>query len=63
MTNKRRKCPQCQSKKVVPIIYGMPTQETFEEAEEGKLIIGGCCLSDDSPEWHCNDCQHEFNKL
>lgn len=63
MTKKQRKCPQCQSKNVVEILYGMPTKEAFDDAEEGKLLIGGCCISEDSPEWYCNDCEHEFGKL
>jgi hypothetical protein len=60
MTKNKRVCPQCQSKKVIPIIYGMPTEETFNEAESGKVILGGCCISEGSPEWHCTDCEYQF---
>lgn len=57
-----KKCPQCQSHKVISIMYGMPTMEAFEEAEEGKLIIGGCCIDQDSPSYHCQACGHEFGR-
>jgi hypothetical protein len=23
---------------------------------EGKIIIGGCCVSDDDPTWQCAEC-------
>ena len=62
MSKKHPHCPQCQSKKVVPILYGMPTMEAVEESEAGKLFIGGCCIGDESPKWHCQDCEHEFGK-
>jgi len=45
---------------VIPIIYGLPTEEAAEEAKEGKFALGGCCVSDDSPQWHCRDCEHEW---
>jgi len=63
MSKKPKHCPKCQSKKVIPIIYGMPTEEAFEEAEKGKLMIGGCCVSDKSPQWYCADCQCEFSTI
>jgi len=53
-------CPKCGSKKVVRIIYGLPSRETFEEAKEGKIILGGCCVSYNSPNFHCKDCKYEW---
>ena len=43
-------------------MYGMPTHEAWEEAKQGKFVIGGCCVSDDSPKWHCQACGYEFGK-
>jgi len=63
MSKKKPTCPQCQSKKVIPIIYGMPTEETFNEADAGKFVLGGCCINEESPEWHCTDCLCEFSTV
>ena len=53
---KPRQCPQCGAKKVVPIVYGMPAESTIEEAEKGKLALGGCIVTDDDPSWKCTVC-------
>ncbi len=34
-----------------------------EEAKQGKFALGGCCISDDSPRWHCRDCEHEWGRI
>ena len=60
MLKKPKHCPKCQSKKVVPIVYGMPSMEAGKEAEAGKYVLGGCCISDKSPKWHCLNCEHEL---
>ena len=51
-----RKCPNCGSVKVVRILYGMPSHETFEAAERGEIALGGCCISDRDPTWRCLEC-------
>ena len=28
--------------------------------EEGKTIIGGCCLSPDDPTWECSNCNQQI---
>ena len=62
MSKKRPTCPECQSKKIVPIQYGMPSIEMYEKSKLGKFVLGGCCMSDESTKWHCLDCEHEFGK-
>lgn len=62
-TSSRPTCPKCGSKTIVPIMYGLPTEEAAEEAERGKIALGGCCISEDSPQWHCRDCEHEWGRL
>ena len=33
-----------------------------KEIEQGKVKLGGCCISDDSPQFHCNDCGTDWGK-
>ena len=63
MTVNYRQCPNCGSKDTLKIIYGYPSHELFLKAEAGKVKFGGCCLSIDSPEYFCKDCEHEWNKM
>ena len=54
-------CPNCDSDKVIPIVYGFPTEETFERERNGELITGGCTIYDGlSPKWHCKRCGQEW---
>ena len=60
-------CEKCGSRKVVPIVWGRPMPETFAmcekyEKEHGEppIWIGGCCVTDNDPKWHCLACGHEF---
>ena len=55
-------CPECGSPSIVPIIYGKPTKDLVRMEEEGLAIMGGYSSSDQDPEWHCNDCEHEWNE-
>ena len=54
-------CPVCRRyDKVVPVIHGMPSHELFLEAERGLLRLGGCCVSDENPQWYCRRDDVEF---
>ncbi|ADU29131.1 hypothetical protein [Evansella cellulosilytica] len=55
-------CPNCFSKDVANIIYGYPSHELLEEANEGKVKLGGCIISVDDPEYACNACDHSWTK-
>ncbi len=55
------KCPKCGGK-VVPILYGEPSHEAYEESLQGKFVLGGCCICEDSPDWECLECHHQFRK-
>jgi hypothetical protein len=57
---KKKTCPRRRSKNVIPIMYGYPTSEAGDEAEKGLIKLGGCCVSDDDPQWYCKDCKKEF---
>jgi hypothetical protein len=57
---KIRICPKCKSKKVVPIVYGMPSTEMLEKLNRDEVALGGCVVIDGQPKWYCNACDHEF---
>ena len=56
---KPKKCPVCSSPRVATILYGMPelSAKLEKELSAGRIILGGCCITDDDPEWQCADCQ------
>ena len=56
--NNDRKCPKCASDNVVPIIYGLPAGELFEQSDRGEIKLGGCMILPEK--WHCKDCGHDF---
>lgn len=53
------KCPKCGGN-VVPILYGEPTAQTYEEYLQGKLALGGCCITQNDPDWVCLGCDQQF---
>ncbi len=55
-------CPQCGSQRVVPIVYGYPAPETARRAEAGEIRLGGCCITDHDPTWHCEDCDYAWGE-
>lgn len=66
MPSKKRKalakCPSCGSSKVLPIVYGLPSLDLMRDVERGRVALGGCCISDNDPEWRCADCGHEWGR-
>src|SRR5512139_1366329 len=30
--------------RIIPVVYGLPTEEMYREAEEGKIALGWCVL-------------------
>lgn len=50
------RCPTCK-KELTPILYGYPAPETMERADKGEIILGGCCVSFDSPTHFCKHCK------
>lgn len=39
-------CPDCGSSDWKPIAYGLPTEDTQEDARRGDVVLGGCMLGD-----------------
>lgn len=58
------RCPECGSSNVAEILWGLPsfTDELQKELAEGKVVLGGCCVDYDDPEYECNDCMHRFGR-
>jgi hypothetical protein len=56
------RCPRCRSTAVLKILYGLPDEELRREAEEGKVALGGCSLSENDPSMVCNDCGWTWGK-
>ena len=54
-----RKCPHCDKYTIAKILYGMrPTTDALEKKmAEGKVVLGGCIISDDDPAWMCTYCE------
>ena len=44
-------------------MYGEPAMDDKlqAEAEAGRVHFGGCDISFDDPNRHCNDCENNFN--
>ncbi len=61
---KKIKCPYCNSKNIADILYGMPAfnEQMKKDIEDGKLVLGGCCVDERNPDYHCNDCGREFSE-
>ena len=59
---KPRTCPSCNGKNVAVILWGYPleTADLTKALEEKKIILGGCCVSEDDPVWRCADCYAEI---
>lgn len=54
-----KKCPVCNSRKGVrEFLYGMPVKEP----DYGRYLLGGCCISDDMPDYRCLKCGTDFYK-
>jgi DNA-directed RNA polymerase subunit RPC12/RpoP len=61
---KPRKCSNCGSKRIANILYGMPgfSDELQRDIELGKIILGGCLIGEDDPDWQCADCGRSFQR-
>ncbi len=62
MASERPVCPKCGSNHVARILYGLPadSDELKRELDAKRSVLGGCVVTDDDPEWHCNECRREW---
>lgn len=63
--NKPDKCPKCGSDKIADILCGLPNLSPGlrQEIRENKIVLGGCCISDESSTWKCIACNTVIHKL
>jgi len=55
-----KRCPRCHSDEVIPIVYGEPSEEMFEESVAGRVALGGCGVFPESPDFTCQNCGHDW---
>ena len=60
MPKKRRGCPKCGSRDVMPIVYGYPLPETMAAANRDEVELGGCLVTDWDPTKMCKACGERF---
>jgi len=62
--DKNPSCPKCKNTNTCPILWGYPAdvEEALAAVAKGELSLGGCCVSDNDPVWHCNNCQNRWSK-
>jgi hypothetical protein len=49
-------CPACGASDATPIVYGYPDQELAEAERRGEIVLGGCVIGPESPEFECRAC-------
>lgn len=60
----RRICPRCGSRNTAKILWGMPafSEDLEEKLKNKEIVLGGCCVSDNDPSYHCNTCKKDFGR-
>ncbi len=60
----KAKCSKCDSEKIARIIYGMQmySEKLEKQLERGTVVIGGCCVTNNDPNYECIDCGMQFYK-
>jgi len=56
-----KRCKQCGSHEILPVVYGLPTAETLARAALGEVLLGGCVVLGDDPDWRCAKCGAPFD--
>ncbi len=63
VSRKPKACPVCGSDRIATYLLGMPdfsNKKLQKEIDEGKIIIGGCCITEDDPKYHCFECDTDL---
>jgi ribosomal protein S27AE len=55
-------CPNCGKLSIAEIFWGYPAdmKEIEKEIDEGKIVLGGCIITNHDPKWECNKCHHRW---
>ncbi|WP_435010466.1 hypothetical protein P12x_001736 [Tundrisphaera lichenicola] len=58
-------CPVCGGSQVAAILYGLVDlgEPVSHDLDAGRVVLGGCSTFEESPEWHCLDCEHEWGLI
>ena len=56
------RCPVCGKGKPARIVYGYPngSVEFGRDLSEGRITLGGCCVTEDDDKWECNACGYTW---
>ncbi len=57
-----KQCPECKSKNVIPIAYGMPGPDMIKKSDNGEIMLGGCSITTDDDDRYCKECNNKWNK-
>ena len=49
-------CPTCGSTEAIRIAYGYPDFELWQAEERGEIVLGGCVIGPESPDYECRRC-------
>jgi len=50
-------CPRCGATDAVEISHGLPTREAWEAELRGEIVLGGCLVGPESPDFECRSCK------
>lgn len=66
----RKYCPVCGSANLAKVLYGLVhiNARLQKDIDDGKVVLGGCCVPGPFEDWLCNDCgmsaeEHELNRI
>lgn len=54
------KCPQCGGLDSIVITYGYPLPGWEQKVESGEMVLGGCVVDGNEPDWECKTCKTQF---
>ena len=55
-----KKCNIC-NKECAKYLFGLPNFSAIQkELDEGKIVLGGCCIYFPSPNWNCTSCSIDY---
>jgi hypothetical protein len=49
----KKKCPFGHRDNIIPISYGLHSEKSLKKAEQGKIELGGCMVTECDPKWYC----------
>ena len=56
-----KRCKQCGGHEILPVDYGLPRAETLARAALAEVLLGGCVVLGDEPDWRCAKCGAPFD--